>query len=156
MPTRRKRPKRPQKQDLFAGLKRKLEQSPFRELQLVMGGGKEKMSDVLDDFIEPYVEDAESEDSYRKLLTLAILAWNVALLPEAKQPAMVEQLIGEGFSAAPRKVKRELRDFVNVLVARKKRFFSANRRFIIDSELTKTEEGYHLSVVSTLNKASGQ
>lgn len=44
--------------------------------------GHEKMSDVLDDFIEPYSDVADTEDAYRKLLMLGQMAWNTALLPD--------------------------------------------------------------------------
>src|SRR4051812_46828121 len=47
--------------------------------------GREKMSEVLEDFIEPYRDMADGENALRKLLTLALLAWNAALLPEDRR-----------------------------------------------------------------------
>ena len=41
--------------------------------------GQEKMSEVLLDFVEPYSEQWETAEELRKLLTLAVIAWNAAL-----------------------------------------------------------------------------
>ena len=37
------------------------------------------MSEVLLDFIEPYTEEAQSEDEFRSLITMGLVAWNTAL-----------------------------------------------------------------------------
>ncbi len=58
--------------------------------------GREKMSEVLDDFIEPYQEVADNEDSYRKLLNLAVLAWNAALLPEDQRRTAIDETLKVG------------------------------------------------------------
>ena len=39
------------------------------------------MSDVLKDFIEPYKDMVDSDEAQRKLLTMAVLAWNAASSP---------------------------------------------------------------------------
>ncbi len=43
--------------------------------------GIEKMSKVLEEFVEPYMDMATDEQGYRTVLTLGMLAWNAALLP---------------------------------------------------------------------------
>jgi hypothetical protein len=112
--------------------------------------GREKMSDVLEDFIEPYRDMADTEDAFRKLLTLALLAWNAALLPEDRRRAMIDETLGAGFSRASGADRSQAREFVEVMVRRKEEHFAANQRAIISFELTDTGDDYHLSVASTL------
>jgi hypothetical protein len=112
--------------------------------------GREKMSDVLEDFIEPYRDMADTEDAFRKLLTLALLAWNAALLPEDRRRTMIDETLGAGFSRASEADRSQAREFVEVMVRRKEEYFPSNRRAIISFELTDKGDDYHLSVASTL------
>ena len=133
------------------GLRRKLDQGPFRGYKLIAGPTDEaKMSDVLADFVAPYVVAAHSEDAYHKLLTLAVLAWNAALLTEDQQQQMIDDVLIQGLGAAPESLKMELREFVGALIVRKKALFPDNQRAIIEFEIQNSGKGYHLSVVSTL------
>jgi hypothetical protein len=46
----------------------------------------EKMSEVLEQFVEPYWEELpDTADDFRKILTIGVAAWNAALLPEDEQ-----------------------------------------------------------------------
>ena len=63
--------------------------------------GQEKMSAVLEDFVEPYRDMAETYDEFHNLLDLAMLAWNAALLPEDKRRAMVDDVLAAGFARRP-------------------------------------------------------
>ena len=112
--------------------------------------GREKMSEVLEDFIEPYRHTAETEDDFRKLLTLGVLAWNAALLPEDQRRAMIDETLGAGFSRASAPLRAEAREFVELLVRRKEEHFAANQRAIFSFELRDTGTGFHLSVASSL------
>jgi hypothetical protein len=151
----KRRHKRNQKPKRFEGLKRKLEQGPFRGQKTVIApSGQARMSDVLADFVEPYRELADTEEAHRKLLTLAVMAWNAALLPEKEQHAMVDRVLDEGLPTATPELKIGLKEIVHRLMARKKAYFSENKRTIIDFELTDTGRGYHLAVASTLEETS--
>jgi len=151
----KRRHKRHQKPKRLEGLKRKLAQGPFRGQKTVIApSGQVRMSDVLADFVEPYRQSADTEEAYRKLLTLAVMAWNTALLPEKAQHAMVDRVLDEGLPTAPPELKTGLKEIVHRLMARKKVYFSENKRTIIDFELTDTGRGYHLAVASTLEETS--
>jgi len=113
------------------------------------------MSEVLTDFIEPYLEFTDTEEAYRKLLTLAIVAWNTSLLPEEKQQDMIDETL-EAMPETAEEVKTGLREIVNLLMARKKVYFSEYRRMILGYELTDTGKGYYLSVASTLENPPSQ
>jgi hypothetical protein len=112
--------------------------------------GREKMSEVLEDFIEPYKDSAPTEDKMRNLLTLGILAWNAALMPEPKRQAFIDEMIEAGFTRANAADRALARDLVEIMVRRKLEHFAANRRAIVSFELTDRGYDFHLSVASTL------
>jgi hypothetical protein len=133
------------------GLRRSLEHGPLAGRKFVISPpGKEKMSDVLEDFIEPYMDSVEGEEAYRRLLTLATLAWNAALLPEDRQKAMIDDVLTKGLPPDSDALVAGLRFIVEAMVDRKKAHFSSNRRAIISFELTDRGRDYHLTVASTL------
>jgi hypothetical protein len=147
---RRRRRRRKRKQKPLENLKRRLEQGPLRGQEFVIEpSGEVKMSEVLTAFVEPYLESADTEGDYRKLLTLAIAAWNISLFPEEEQQDMVDEIL-ETMPATSAIVKMYLREIVNMLIARKKAYFSEHTRMIVGFELTDMGEDYHLSVASTL------
>ena len=113
------------------------------------------MSEVVTDFIEPYLEFTDTEEAYRKLLTLAIAAWNISLFPEEEQQGMIDKVL-ETMPATSEEVKAGLREIINMLMASKKAYFSKYRRMIVGFELTDMGKDYHLSVASTQEKPPSQ
>ncbi len=108
------------------------------------------MSEVLEDFVEPYRDFDGTQDEFRNLLNMGMLAWNAALLPEHERPAMIEKLLAAGLSRASEADRALARQFVELLVRRKLEHFAANRRAIISFQLTDRGGDYHISVASTL------
>ena len=150
MSSRKKGQRRSRKQERFESLKRKLERGPFPVKRIVVTpGGQVKMSYVLADFVEPYSQSADTEEEYRKLLTLAVLAWNASFLPKSKQQEMISQVIDGGIPAGTQELRTGLKDIVRALIARKQKHFAEYKRNIIDFELTASGAGYHLTVAST-------
>jgi hypothetical protein len=110
-----------------------------------------KMSDVLQDFVKPYIDMVEDEDSMRKLLSLGIIAWNAALSPEAQQEPMVDDLLRNRFSPLTGQAYQELRTIVDELIGRKLSHFAQIRRPIIDFILSDFDgESWYLQVISAL------
>jgi hypothetical protein len=112
--------------------------------------GREKMSETLEDFIEPYRELADNEDAFRKLLNLGVLAWNAALLPDDQRRRAIDETLSAGLSRSSKEDRALAKEFIEKLVRRKEERFAANQRAIISFELTDTGDGYHLTVASTL------
>lgn len=112
--------------------------------------GHEKMSEVLEDFVEPYRDLADTDDALRKLLSLALVAWNAALLPEDQRRAMIDEMVEAGLSRGTEADRAQAREIIEMLVRRKEEHFAANRRAIVSFELTDRGDDYHLSVASTL------
>ena len=111
------------------------------------------MSEVLEAFVEPYLELADTEDATKRLLMLAVVAWNASLLTAEEQSEMVDDIIGKAMPAATREEREDFRELVSTLVERKRAHFSAYTRKIISFELTDTGRDYHLSVVSRMEDA---
>lgn len=112
--------------------------------------GVAKMSEVLIDFIDPYVEYAETYEAYQKLVMVAIVAWNTALFPEKKQKAMVKKMMKS--LSLSRSDARDMKGITKELIERKNTHFAEHTRIIVDYQVTDTRDGYHLSVASTLNE----
>lgn len=145
----KRKPQRPQ--NPLASLEKKLrkESFPFEKL-VVSPPGEVKMSEVLEDFVEPYREEAQTKEATRRLLTLATIAWNAALYPEPERQGMIDQVLTDDIVEGDKKLKAEIQEIVKELIARKNRYFSENKRMILDFELKDVGSGYHLSVASTL------
>jgi hypothetical protein len=145
----KRKPQHPQ--NPLASLEEKLrkESLPFEKL-VVSPPGYAKMSEVLEDFVEPYREEAKTKEATRRLLTLATIAWNAALFPKPEQQGMIDQMITDDLVEGDKKLKAEIQDLIKELIARKNCYFSEHKRMIIDFELKDEGRGYYLSVASTL------
>jgi hypothetical protein len=108
--------------------------------------GKHKMSEVLKQFIEPYAEGATTEEHRRKLLSVAVVAWNASLFPPEKRGRMLDTIIDNTMPYGAEDMKL----VINELIRRKERYFSHITRLIVSYDLTMTKDGYHLSVASSL------
>jgi hypothetical protein len=117
--------------------------------QVVFKSSGEKMSEVLEEFIEPYIESATTPEAYHKLITLAIIAWNAALLEETERQSLITQSTEAILATAGEEWKKDLQNILAMLIERKQRYFANNRRYILDYHLSETKKGYHLAVIST-------
>lgn len=116
--------------------------------------GQDKMSEVLQAFVEPYKDFARNKQQQEKLLSIAMLAWNLALLPPDQQQSRKDQMI-EGLCAGQgRRAKQDTREILDDLITRKQSFFADNKRYIVDFQLQDMGQSYHLSVASTLSPQS--
>ena len=107
------------------------------------------MSEVILEFIKPYLDSAKSLGAYESLIGVGILAWNAALLPATARRKLLSDAMAEAFSPQEWDVRHDLLDLLDLLIQRKERFFAENRRFIMRYHLSRVSEGYQLSVVST-------
>lgn len=114
--------------------------------------GEEKMSAVLGHFIKPYAHLAETGEAYERLVALAAIAWNAALL----NPEQREEFLGKAERNLPESARPEFYDLVADLMERKKRYFANNRRMILDCRITETPYTFHLAVISTLTPEGKQ
>ncbi len=108
--------------------------------------GAHKMSEVLTEFIEPYAAGATTGERYRKLLAVAVVAWNASLFPPKERRQMLDSIIDEAMPYGAEDMKLVIQE----LIQRKERYFSEITRAILSYEVTMTKDGSHLSVAATL------
>ena len=112
--------------------------------------GKEKMSEVLEEFAQPYLDLVDdSLEMQNKVIAMAVLAWNFTLLPRKERKAAVEDLVSS-LASQDEEMEEDTRQIVKEMIKRKKRYFRANKRFILSYDISKTKDGFYLSVASTL------
>jgi len=108
---------------------------------------KEKMSKIILDFAKPLTDVADGDESVQGAIELSIGVWNLSLLPYKEQQEMLDNLIdvsSVGFNGD----KEATRDCFNMLLKRKKKYFSDNKRIIQDFHFNIDENGMQLNVSS--------
>jgi hypothetical protein len=112
--------------------------------------GLEKMSDVVEAFLEPYMHDVHTRQDYEKLLMLATMAWNTSFLPEDKHQSALYRFVEESHPSHDLSFQKDIKDLLEAMIARKKEFFADNVRKIINFQLEDMHGSWHLSIASTL------
>jgi hypothetical protein len=117
---------------------------------VVNPAGEVKMSEVLEDFVEPYLDMTTSRDQRLKLLAIAVFAWNLTLMPEDQQQQELDKIVTELAKGQGRQMKQDIREILEEMMERKRQFFAQHQRYILDFELRERRNDFHLSVVSSL------
>ena len=112
--------------------------------------GEVKMSAVLETLVDPYLDVAANLEQRQKLFAIAILAWNLALLPVEEQRSQMEQMIEQIVGGQGRQTERDTREILEDLLERKQRLFPNLQRFILDFNMRETRDEFFLSVVSSV------
>lgn len=105
----------------------------------------QKMSDILMEFIRPYVDDFSSEAHLNKALAVGLVAWNAAIAPAGAGQSLIESCLG----TLPSEVREDGRAVIARMLQRKLSCFANIKRFILSYELTMMPHGPHLVVLST-------
>jgi hypothetical protein len=124
-----------------------------------------KLSAALIDICEPYDYDDLSLDEYKKLIMMAIAAWNVANQPKEKR---VEQMLGflKSMPGLNDELEMDLEAIINEqkeppasivllqiltsLMRRKEELYPNDNRIVTDFKLTETATDRHLFVSSII------
>jgi hypothetical protein len=104
------------------------------------------MSEVLLEFLEPYSQYWRTKEELNKLLGIAVIAWNAALLAENER----QQIIENALKAAPPEIRQDMKAIVDEMIKRKETHFAHNKRFILNYQVTMTKKGPHVTALSTL------
>jgi len=108
--------------------------------------GEVKMSDILLEYVEPYMDSVKTDEEYKKLFTVAMIAWNVSFLPEDEQ----KKTISNFKTCFPPPLQNDFIKIVNMMIERKNTYFSEYKRKIIDYTLKDLGDEINISVASTL------
>src|SRR5262249_17235099 len=79
----------------------------------------EKMSEVLWEFVAPYMPLTSDREAVEKLLTMAIAAWNVTLFPVAERAQRLRELS----STLPAEARTDFLALIEEMMTRKERYF---------------------------------
>ncbi len=127
-------------------LVKRVRQLGFKQKIVPKPPGQTKMSEVLRQFVEPYWHIPDDEESMRKLITTALVAWQVALLPVAERAEHLAAIA----KALPEETHADFYTIVGEMVERKEKHFAQYDQTIIDYDLIDSGSGYELTVISLL------
>jgi molybdopterin-biosynthesis enzyme MoeA-like protein len=111
--------------------------------------GKEKMSEVLYEFIQPYYEMVHDLRSFQFLVSAGIVAWNAGLFSGSKRKEVIE-IFMDTLPAEPLEMRNIVTNMIDDLVQRKERKFADNQRRIINVKTWEERDEYRMVVMSTL------
>ncbi|MEW6419309.1 MAG: hypothetical protein AB1480_14555 [Nitrospirota bacterium] len=124
-------------------IKKRIKTKHFSELI----PGRVKMSEVLLDYAEPLLKEADNIKSRHVAISMAVLCWNISLMPEDKQKEMIEDVLAKILKTSGD--YDATRSIMIMLIERKKMFFSEYSNYIVDYEISLTDGGnLHLTVMS--------
>ncbi len=109
-----------------------------------------KMSEVLLDFARPLL-DAVDDEGFKNVIIFAALCWNISFLPEREQHGHLRRIVDELSKPAPL-IRPDFNAWAKTLLERKKAFFAADRRMVLDYRVVEEKDSRHLFVTSTLAK----
>lgn len=111
--------------------------------------GKVTMSEILEDFISPYLELTHHYSEQENLVSIAIMAWNLSIVPESNRQAIFDSQLKTAFKDRDRFAQRDIRELITEMMERKQQYFSDHQQLIIDFQLRDLGDRFHLSVAST-------
>ena len=136
-------------------LKQKLiEMNGENKHKVVESAHLEKMSDILIDYAQPFIDSMKTDEKseYEKSIEISMMLWNCAIMGESliKRRQIMKML-------KPVMPDAESKKVVKYMLERKREMYPDNRRMMLNYEVTELPDGgYHLTVGSTLDKASAK
>jgi hypothetical protein len=136
----------------FDNLRQKVARNYGKDVTLLMNPDRaNKMSEVLENFVSPYMDVSESKEELQVLFSMGMSAWNIALEPVEQRAETIEKFVNKVFRTQSAKSAEVGKNFILELIDRKNEFFATNQRRIISFDLDYISLGeYHISVASTM------
>ena len=104
------------------------------------------MSEVLLDFAGPYLPDyGDAPEAYKGILSIAVLAWNMALINEEEKQEKIRADTERLLSASG---GEPLLGLIDELLARKYRYFGDNTRYIVTYDVQPKRNQIAVNVAS--------
>ena len=101
--------------------------------------------------MEPYNFQWVTEEEYKKLLTLVMVAWNAAINSGNKRDEFTQRMV----EIIPSVLRSDMRTIVAEMIQRKLTYFANNKRMILDFQVTMTPAEPHVFVASTADDMTG-
>jgi hypothetical protein len=107
-----------------------------------------KLSGAIVELMAPHAGAATTRAAFEQLATLAVVAWNAALLEAEERQALMATALKAVVAVAGGQWRAALTETLEALVQRKLSLFAADRRFVVDFRVTETATGYGLAVAA--------
>ena len=137
-----------------AHLLNKLQKSKYLSgrMRVVDAPGEEKMSEVILDFAKPLLDSCNDDNELiKKAISMAIIVWNITLLPDKDQDNAIQDISSKLSPSQNASDYVTMMSYIDMLKERKKKYFSNNKRAIVNYHFSIVQEGFHLEVASTLS-----
>jgi hypothetical protein len=129
-------------------LKQRIQKNMGDNFKLLQGELELKMSEVILHLAEDLLDSARNKSHIEKAITIACMAWNLAILfdPE-QQEEKLEEFLNKIKDVQGR---QDTRDIINSLIQKKHDLYPNIHRIILDFELVGDKNNFHLNIVSTI------
>ncbi|MFM7383928.1 MAG: hypothetical protein ACKO1W_12885, partial [Microcystaceae cyanobacterium] len=106
-----------------------------------------KMSEVLLEFATPVLEEAEDFEDCQFCFSMAVIAWNLALLPLEDQAEFFKEnhFLKNPLDKEDVEMSKFCMEMIQTLIALKLLHFGKDRRMVEDYQLTENDGDLHLS-----------
>jgi hypothetical protein len=105
-----------------------------------------KLSAAILELMAPYADSAATRAGFEQLATLAVVAWNAALLEPEEREALLAAAVKAVVATAGAQWRPAVTERLAGLVQRKLDRFPADRRFVVDYRVTESAKEYRLAV----------
>ena len=113
---------------------------PGEPIKVVTRRTGRKVSEILMEFAQPWLDEARNDDQRKSVIGMAVLAWNAAMIPEPEQCEgyLLEKLEASGMA------------ILKGMIARKLALYPEETRPILDYQITGTQDKLRVEVVFSL------
>ena len=113
---------------------------PGEPIKVVTRRTGRKVSEILMEFAQPWLDEARNDDQRKAVIGLAVLAWNAAMIPEPEQCEgyLLEKLEASGMA------------ILKGMIARKLALYPEETRPILDYQITGAQDKLRVEVVFSL------
>jgi hypothetical protein len=112
----------------------------------ISGAYDVKMSEVIIEFADPLLREAQTEKAYEISIAMAVTCWNLAIMPENKHEELISEITRTSTSEHYRK---DTESVVRMFIERKKLLFSHIRKIVVNHSIQFSEGKMMLNVAST-------
>jgi len=116
---------------------------PDEQLKTAKRRSGRKVSEILMEFAQPWLDQTENDNQRRAAIGMAVLAWNMAALPESERPEGNNPEIAEKLGEPGMAILKEM-------IARKLALYPEETRTILDYEISGGSETMRVDVVYSL------
>ncbi len=147
----KKKKKKRQSGDIKSKKKNKLQHAKLGEHPQKVFDDR-MVSSLILEYAAPLVDKCEKYEEQNRIISIAILAWNLGSLPLDLQEKEKKKIIREISIGGDLELQSFLEETIDYLLERKRNFFSYENRFVVDYTITELEDKATLTVTSFFPK----